>query len=184
MLSNETSKFLHLTNNNTILLCLFLRFHFRSEGPAQVFLLVLSWLVAAFGKETREKWRSITLSYDNMCHLDNLKVAKRPLPLPGDLQFIWQDIGKIIDTLHIRNHVDKRCQEKYSPQDLKDKNKDYNTMVCEQTFAWLSRYKKILCSMPKVHHHFYLHRMVKRRNNYISHCYSNGRRPIQPTVKC
>ena len=55
----------------------------RSEGPAQVFLLVLSWLVAAFGKQKRDDWRKLYLSYDNMCHLDNLKVAKKPLPLPG-----------------------------------------------------------------------------------------------------
>ena len=55
----------------------------RSEGPAQVFLLVLSWLVAAFGNQTRDHWRKLYLSYDNMCHLDNLKVAKKPLPLPG-----------------------------------------------------------------------------------------------------
>ena len=55
----------------------------RSEGPAQVFLLTLTWLLLAFGKESREKWRSLILSYDNMCHLNNLKVAKRDLPLPG-----------------------------------------------------------------------------------------------------
>ena len=147
-------------------------------------MLVLSWLVAAFGHQSRKTWKGITLSYDNMCHLDNLRVSKRPLPLPGDLKYIWQDtFGKIIDTLHIHNHVDKECQVKYSPQELKENNEDFNTMVCEQTFAWLSRYKKILCSMPKIHHHFYLHRMIKRRNTYISYCYSHGRRPIQPSIR-
>ena len=47
-------------------------------------------------------------------------------------------------------------------------------MSCEQMFAWLSQYKKILAAMSKIHHHFYLHRMVKRRNTYISHCYKVG----------
>ena len=29
----------------------------------------------------------------------------------------------------------------------------------------------------------YLKRMVKRRNKYISFCYRNGRRPVQPKTK-
>ena len=56
----------------------------------------------------------------------------------------------------------------------------YNTMSCEQTFTWLGHFKKILASMGKCHHHFFLHRVIKRRNKYISFCYSNGRRPVQP----
>ena len=143
-----------------------------------MFLITLTWLIAKFGSEKREKWKDVILSYDNMCHLDNLKVAKSELPLPGEIKFIWKDIKKIIDTLHIKNHVDKRCQEIYSPDNLKELNPNFNTMACEQTFAWLSRYKKIVSSMPKIHHHFYLHRMVKRRNAYISYCYQHGRRPI------
>ena len=55
---------------------------FRSEGPSQVFLLVLSWLTAAFGHLSRSEWQKVIVSYDNMCHLDNLKVARKPLPLP------------------------------------------------------------------------------------------------------
>ena len=112
---------------------------FRSEGPAQVFLLILAWLVAAFKNRKREDYKDITLCYDNMCHLDNLTVAKKPLLLPGDLQHIWLDITKCIDSLHLKNHKDPRCAMLYSPDHL---NGDNNTMSCEQTFAWLSRYKK------------------------------------------
>ena len=72
-----------------------------------------------------------------MCHVDNLKVAKKVLPLPGSYTYIVLELQ-----------------------------------------TWMSRYKKVVCSMPKVHHHFYLHRMVKRRNAYISYCYKHGRRPI------
>ena len=68
------------------------------------FLLVLVWLIAALGSLTREERKKVVLSYDNMCHLDNLRVAKKPLPLPGDLMFLWLDIKEIIDTLHIHNH--------------------------------------------------------------------------------
>ena len=83
----------------------------RSEGPAQVFLILLVWMMSAMQEMTRKDRQKIYLVYDNMCHLDNLKVAKKPLPLPGDLQFIWLDIKKIIDSLHLRNHKDSRCHE-------------------------------------------------------------------------
>ncbi len=48
-----------------------------------MFLLTLTWLVAAFRDLSRKEREDITLSYDNICHLDNLKFAKKPLPLPG-----------------------------------------------------------------------------------------------------
>ena len=135
-------------------------------------------MVAALGKLTREERKDITLSYDNMCHVDNLRVAKNPLPLPGDLSHLWLDVNKIIDSLHIKNHKDKTCQKKYNPSNLKDVNPDFNTMSCEQTFAWISRYKKIVISVGKRHHHFYLHKMVKRRNKYISFCYKSNKNPV------
>ena len=84
----------------------------------------------------------------------------------------------MIDSLHLRNHVDPSCKEQYSSAHIKEKNPFYNTMVCEQTFAWLSRYKRIIGSMPKIHFLFFLHRMIKHRNDYISMCYKNGRRPL------
>ena len=131
---------------------------YRSEGPAQVFLLVVAWLITTFGHMKREEWGKIVLAYDYMCHVDNLRVAQSPLPLPGRLKHIWHDINKIIDDLHLRNHKDARCAEKYSSSTVRGEIPDMNTMSCEQTFAWLSRFKKILCAMTKTHHHFYLHR--------------------------
>ena len=158
-----------------------LLFTCRSEGPAQVFLLVLTWLITAFGHISRTDWKKIVLAYDNMCPLNNLRVAQSPLPLPGKLKYIWNDIHKIIDDLHLKNHKDPRCTLNYSSASLRDDIPDMNTMSCEQTFAWLSRFK--LCAMPKVHHHyFYLHRLTKRRNKYISFCYSHHKRPLQPKI--
>ena len=153
----------------------------KSEGPAQVFLLVLVWMMATLSKLNREERQKVVLLYDNMCHLDNLCMARKPLP--GDLQYMWLDINKIIDMLHISNHKDQRCHDQYHSIKLKEENPSFNTMPCKQTFAWLSHFKKILAAMQKTNHHFYLHRMVKRRNNYISYCYQNGRRPVQPKVK-
>ena len=46
----------------------------RSEGPAQVFLIVLSWMVKAFSHLPREEIKKkMTI---NMCHLNNLKVSE------------------------------------------------------------------------------------------------------------
>ena len=90
-----------------------------------------------------------------MCHLDNLKVARRLLPLPGDHKYIWQDITKVIDELHMKNHKDERCKVMYNPEKAKAIGPAVNTMSCEQTFAWLSRYKRVICAMPKTHFHFF-----------------------------
>ena len=39
--------------------------HLWSEGPAQVFLLVLTWLITAFGHLSWAQWKNIMLVYDN-----------------------------------------------------------------------------------------------------------------------
>lgn len=131
----------------------------------------------------QESWGNIILCYDNMCHLDGLKAAKEPLPLPPPYNQMWIDIQKIIDSLHIRNHVDQKCKEKYAPDKVKKENPSFNTMAAEQTFVWASRFKKILAAMSKTHHMFYLHRMVTIRNRYTERCYRQGRKPLLPTCK-
>ena len=42
-------------------------------------MIVLVWMLAAFSRMTREDRQKKILSYDNMCHLDNLKVAKKTI---------------------------------------------------------------------------------------------------------
>jgi len=118
-----------------------------------------------------------------MCHLNGLKAAQNLLPWLAPWDRAWMSVKKIIDSLHIRNHKDQSCREKYNPALRKDELPEGNTMAAEQTFVWLSRYKKIVCAMPKVHHLFYLHRMVKRRNNYTVTCYKNGKKPLLPKAR-
>ena len=67
---------------------------------------------------SRTDWKKIVLAYDNMCHLNNLRVAQFPLPLSGKLKFIWNDIHKIIDDLHLKNYEDPRCAQNYSSAGL------------------------------------------------------------------
>ena len=88
------------------------------------------WLVCQFGAKTRNVWKAVTIAYDNMCHLNNLRVARLPLPLPDDLKYIWLDVNKVIDDFHMKNHRDPSCKKKYSTDDLREAKPDLNTMAC------------------------------------------------------
>ena len=155
-----------------------LNFVCRSESPSQVFFILIQWLLSIV-KPTGELLK-VTLAYDNICNIDRMKVAQNPLPLPTPLDCLWLGIEKVIDSFHLSNHVSAACREKYSPSKLKADNPSYNTQAGEQTFVWVGRFRHILCSMNKVHHLFYLHRMVRRRNSYSAKCYRNGRKPLLP----
>ena len=155
---------------------------FRSESPGQVFLFILAWLYLTLQRVPVHLWGNICLAYDNMCGLMRLKAAQTVLPLPPPFHSMWTSITKVIDTLHIRNHVNPTCQRELHPDkiglvhpDLKDTK---NTQAAEQTFIWLGRFKKIVCSMSRTHHLFYIHRMVKHRNIYTARCYKEGRKPL------
>ena len=45
----------------------------------------------------REAMSSICLSYDNMCHMDDLIIAREDLPLPKPFNEAWKLISKVID---------------------------------------------------------------------------------------
>ena len=148
-----------------------------------MFIIVLSWLFAILKNVNPLSWSKIFLSYDNMCHLDGMKASRSLLPFPSPWDKAWTSVTKIIDSLHINNHKDESCREKYDPSVLKKEIPEGNTMAAEQTFVWLSRFKKILCAMPKVHHLFYVHRMVKHRNRYTVTCYKHGKKPLLPKAR-
>jgi hypothetical protein len=69
-----------------------------------------------------------------MCHVDSLKVAKKDLPFPSPLNEAWKLVSKVIDRLHLRNHVDPKCKQLYNADDKVPEQ--FNTMACEQTFVW------------------------------------------------
>ena len=94
-------------------------------------------------------WALLSSPWCSLLHLLLLWWALLSLPLPGDHKYIWQDIT---NELHIKNHKDSRCRTKYNPEVVKTIGQSMNTMSCEQTFAWLSRFKK---AMPKTHFHFF-----------------------------
>lgn len=153
----------------------------RSESPSQVFLIVITWLYNVLKEIPVDLWGNVVLVYDNMCHLDGMRAARCALPFPKPWDNMWQAIGKVLDRFHFSNHVDESCRVKYNPENFL--LNDDNSEVAEQTFVWVGRFKKIVCAMPKVHHLFFLHRMVKRRNKYTSACYKRGKKPVLPKTK-
>ena len=153
---------------------------YRSESPSQVFIILLQWLLNHQSTLKSSSSESIVLAYDNACNLDRLKAAQNPLPLESPLDKIWMNVHKIIDVFHFKNHTGLRCKQLYNPSVYKSEHPFWNTQAGEQTFIWLGRFKNIVCSMPKQHHLFYIHRMVIRRNQYTAKCYRNGRKPILP----
>ncbi len=56
-------------------------------------------------------------------------------------------------------------------------------MTAEQTFAWLSRYRRIVPGMNKTHHLFFLHRTISRRNKYTEKCIQIKRKNLLPKAK-
>lgn len=90
---------------------------------------------------------------------------------------------KVIDSLHIKNHKDEKCHQLYHPDKVHKINENINLMCAEQTFVWLSRYKRIMCSMNKTHHLFFLHRLIVLRNEYTKMCHDVGRKPLLPKAK-
>ena len=161
---------------------------FRSESPTQAFLVTVLWLFKKFEKmkdshsdeDIRQAMSTVCLAYDNMCHLDSLKIAKSDLPFPKPFNEAWKLIKKSIDRLHLRNHVDPKCKRLYNPDEKIPSH--FNTMACEQTFIWASRFKKVMCAMPHIHHFFFLHRLVKYRNRYTEKCHHLRKMPILPKI--
>ena len=95
----------------------------------------------------------LIISISNFLHLDGwllsdrLKLLKNYLPLDGPVSKIWLSINKVIDPLHLKNHTRPECEQTYNPAMLTEKFPEATLMVCEQTFSWLSKFKKIVNSM-------------------------------------
>lgn len=156
--------------------------HHRSEGPTQVALLWIKYLLKILKDVDPDLWKEFYVSYDNMCHVDSLKLLRNALGFEEPFSRIWSEVTKVIDDLHLPNHK-PQCEEMYSPEKVREDFPEANLMVCEQTFAWLGRFKKVLNSTPKIHYHFLVHRLIISRNRYTEFCYRENRRPMLPSVK-
>ena len=76
-------------------LCKFITLFYRSESPCQVYLVIITWLYETLKDIPTEEWHSVILAYDNMCHIDALRAARIPLPLPPPFHNMWKAITKV-----------------------------------------------------------------------------------------
>jgi len=115
-------------------------FSYRSESPTQAFLVLILWLYRKFkpledagltNDHLSERMSRTVVAYDNMCHVDGLKLAKHDLPFQEPFDKMWHRVIKVIDRLHIRNHKDTKCRTVYNPEGKIPKQ--FNTMAAEQT---------------------------------------------------
>ena len=94
-----------------------------------------------------------------MCQLLRCKAAQSDIPLPEPYNKMFKSIKKMIDGLHIKNHIQDSCHTALHPDNIYEMYPELkgtrNTQAAEQTFVWLDSLKKIVCSMTKVHHLFY-----------------------------
>ena len=56
---------------------------------------------------------------------------------------LLSQIMKVIDNVHLGNHKRPECKENYHPNQVKDILPDANLMICEETYSWCGRYKKV-----------------------------------------
>ncbi len=124
----------------------------QKKNKTQAYTVLILWLYRRFNKllddrkseeEVRQAISSTCLAYDNMCHVDSLKLSKQDLPFPSPIDKAWKLVSKVIDRLHLRNHVDPKCKQLYNAKIPAH----YNTMACEQTFVWARHFKKTKCLM-------------------------------------
>lgn len=140
----------------------------------------IQYLYQRLSNQDPETWHDFNICYDNMCNLCRLKIAMKPLPLPAPFDQLWLKVSKFIDDLHLRNHKRPECKQLYSTERIREKYQALNTPVCEQTFVWASKFKRIMCAMPKRRFLFFYHRMVTRRNRYTEKCHVLKRKPLLP----
>ena len=95
------------------------------------------------------------LIYDNACKLEAY-LKKRSIKDKSIRGGVLCNMTFVIDRLHIKNHTNENCH-KYNNPYLFDDLININTVVCEETNFWLSRFKYIMKHMNKVRFNFFLY---------------------------
>ena len=154
----------------------------------QLYLRLQLWLV-----ENHLDAKKILENIQHCAFLLNCKATKTPLPLNSPYDRMWIEVTKFIDKLHLKNHKQQSCKENLHPDNTiytvhPDLKRTGNTQYAQQTFVYLARFKRIVNSMrknsmPKCHHLFYLHGVIKSRNRYIAKCNVEKHHPNFPSVR-
>ena len=99
--------------------------------------------------------------YDNACHLK--AYINKSMNSSTDRARKLQQVRFVIDRLHIKNHVDANCHKNYNA-DLEPELLEINTVVCEETNFWLSRFKYIMKHMNSQRFYFFLYIVINSYN--------------------
>ena len=68
-----------------------------------MFVFTVYWLFEILSPLPIEEWSTVTLAYDNMCSLDSMKVAQKPLPMEPPYDQMWLSIQKVRMHVHSRH---------------------------------------------------------------------------------
>ena len=87
--------------------------------------------------------------YDDGCHLDEMASNR-------NIKFKYiEKMNFFIDKFHIYNHVRNKCQTTYNMNN--DENICHlNSVICEQNFSLMMKYRHALKHMTMWHFNFYL----------------------------
>jgi len=105
---------------------------FGSESKSQVYAHLHELLLKATVKDIE------TICYDDACHLKKFAQNKTRCLLTATSQRMAK-MTMVVDRFHFKNHVDSWCKQNCNPYSSDDLQ-EVNTEVCEQLFAWLSRF--------------------------------------------
>ena len=127
---------------------------YRSESPSQVFF-ILQWLLSMINPLNPKSKPNVTLAYDNICNLDQMKVAKHPLASPKLLDIVWMDVTKIIDVFHF-SITCQRNAKKIQPRESEKRKPIIQYKLVNKHLFGLERLNTSYVLYKT--HLFYLHR--------------------------
>ncbi|KZT52794.1 hypothetical protein CALCODRAFT_441066, partial [Calocera cornea HHB12733] len=121
------------------------------------------------------------LFYDNNCQLHRY-MADRPT-----LKRHFEGTALVVDVFHFKckhSETDIYCTTHCNPMaypqlfDAVTQTWTFNSSACEQTNAWLNKYRGIVRAMLPVQYEFFLDEVIKARNRFlVSELQSNNQRP-------
>ena len=108
---------------------------YGSESISQVYGLLLD-----FYSKLSDNSELKILLYDDMCHLKRFAENPDIADLNKWTKQFADEITKVVDKFHFRNHVDPWCQENCNPEKVTELN-GVNTQICEQMFKNINGHK-------------------------------------------
>jgi hypothetical protein len=128
---------------------------FSSESPTQVSIFLLDLMQFS---ESSSKY----LIYDNACSLEKF-LKNRNIKQSSERGLKLDNMKLVIDRLHLKNHVDPECHKNFDANNY-DELFNINTVVCEQTNFWMSRFKYIMKHMNFHRFNFFMYIILNKYN--------------------